>query len=229
MKIKSILAGIAAAGTVCAVSAAAFADDAPMLISPNPNADDIMVISTAPQKSAVDEILEIYGGDFDASFLSVKAQIAAVGGADVYFEMAKQFFSSISPEEVYKMLSDTLKAQGLTDEEIKEALASFDSATEFVFNEEEFEQFRSHLRMIEKCGTSDEFVEYIKSNLEDEYAAGILAAVKEMGGSTDSVVPIKDDITAGGDNADTGAEGVAAVVGVIAVAGAVVVISRKKA
>ena len=229
MKIKSILAGIVAAGTICAVSVSAFADDAPLLISPNPNADDIMVISPAPQKSAVDELLDIYGGEFGESFKSVKAKIASVGGADAYFEMAKQLFSSISPEEVDKMLSDTLKAQGLTDEQIKEALASFDSATEFVFDEEEFEQFRSHLRMIEKCGTSDEFVEYIKSNLEDEYAAGILAAVKEMGGGTDSVVPIKDDITAGGDNADTGAEGVAAVVGVIAVAGAVVVISRKKA
>ena len=228
MKIKSILAGIAAAGTICAVSAVAFADDAPMLISPNPNADDIMVISPAPPKSAVDAILEMYGGDFDASFLSLKAQIAAVGGADVYFEMAKQFFSSISTGEVDKMLSDTLKAQGLTDEQIKEALASFDPVTEFVFDEEEFEQFRQHLRMIEKCDSSDEFVEYIKSHLEDEYAAGILSAVKEMGDEADGSAP-KDDIAAGGDNADTGAEGVAAVVGVIAVAGAAVVISRKKA
>jgi len=228
MKIKSILAGIAAAGTICAVSAAAFADDVPVLISPNPNADDIMVISPAPAKSAVDEILEMYGGEFGESFKNVKAQIAMVGGGDAYFEMAKQFFSSISAGEVDKMLSDTLKAQGLTDEQIKEALASFNSATEFVFDEEEFEQFRSHFRMIEKCGTSDEFVEYIKSNLEDEYAVGILAAVKEMGETTDGIVP-KDDITAGGDNADTGAEGVAAVVGIIAVAGAVVVISRKKA
>lgn len=228
MKIKSILAGIAAAGTICAVSVSAFADDAPLLISPNPNADDIMVISPAPQKSAVDELLEIYGGEFDESFKNVKEQISAVGGADAYFEMAKQLFSSISSEEVDKMLSDTLKAQGLTDEQIKEALASFDSATEFVFDEEEFEQFRQHLRMIEKCDTSDEFVEYIKSHLEDEYAVGILSAVKEMGDKADAAAP-KDDIAAGGDNADTGAEGVAAVVGVIAVAGAVVVISRKKA
>lgn len=229
MKIKSILAGIAAAGAICAVSVSAFADDASLLISPNPNADDITVISPAPQKSAVDELLEIYGGEFDESFKNVKEKISAVGGADASFEMAKQLFSAISSEEVDKMLSDTLKAQGLTDEQIKEALASFGSATEFVFDEEEFEQFRPYLRMIEKCDTSDEFVEYIKSNLEDEYAAGILSAVKEMGGSTDSVVPIKDDIAAGGDNADTGAEGVAAVVGVIAVAGAAVVISRKKA
>lgn len=226
MKIKSILAGIAAVCTLGAISATAFADDAPVLISPAPtDSDDILVISPAPDAGSADELKAKYVEKLGNGFNAVKSEIAKVGGVDAYFEKTRAALKALTPDQIKEFIKDVLKAQGMTDEQIDALMTSFDSASaeDFTFNDEAFDDMKKYYQKIDECKTAEEFADYLVSDEGKEMADAIVYMVG-------NVKKDDGDISTGtGDNADTGAEGVAAVVGVIAVAGAVVVISRKKA
>lgn len=217
MKIKSILAGIAAVCTIGAVSATAFADDAPILISPAPTAgDDIMVISPAP-----DDLKATYSEKFGEDFYAVKSEIAKAGGVDAYFEKARAAMKALTPDRIKSSMKKILAAQGVAEEDIDAALALLDGVFDenVIFDDDSFNEMKPFYQELDKYETPDEYFGNVLSTLSIDDTTKMLFLLN----NSDAVVP------GAGDNADTGAEGVAAVVGVIAVAGAAVVISRKKA
>lgn len=221
MKIKSILAGIAAVCTIGAVSATAFADDAPILISPAPTAgDDIMVISPAP-----DDLKAAYSEKFGEYFYAVKSEIAKAGGVDAYFEKARAAMKALTPDRIKSSMKKILAAQGVAEEDIDAALALLDGVFDenVIFDDDSFNEMKPFYQELDKYETPDEYFGNVFSTLSMDDAAKMLFLLNNSEAVSDAAVPDA------GDNADTGAEGVAAVVGVIAVAGAAVVISRKKA
>lgn len=221
MKIKSILAGIAAVCTLGAISATAFADDAPILISPAPTADeDIMVIMPAPE-----DLKATYVEKFGEGFYAVKSEIAKAGGVDAYFEKARATMKALTVDQIKTSLKEVFTAQGVSEEKIAAALELLDAASDadFVFSDEGFDEAKPFYQELDKYETPDEYFEYVIHTLSTDDASKVLFLLKNSEVVSDVVVP------GTGDNVGTGAEGVAAVVGVIAVAGAAVVISRKKA
>lgn len=220
MKIKSILAGIAAVCTLGAISAAAFADDAPILISPAPTADeDIMVIMPAPE-----DLKATYVEKFGEGFYAVKSEIAKAGGVDAYFEKARATMKGLTVEQVKTSLKEVLTVQGVS-EDIAAALEILDGASDadIVFSDEGFDEAKPFYQELDKYETPEEYFGYVIHTLSTDDASKVLFLLKNSEVVSDVIVP------GTGDNVGTGAEGVAAVVGVIAVAGAAVVISRKKA
>lgn len=221
MKIKSILAGIAAVCTIGAVSATAFADDAPILISPAPAADeDIMVIMPSPEA-----LKAAYVEKFSEGFYAVKSEIAKAGGVDAYFEKARAAMKALTVDEIKTSMKEVFTAQGVSEEKIAAALELLDAASDadLVFSDEGFNEAKPFYEELDKYETPDEYFEYVIHTLSTDDASKVLFLLKNSEVVSDVVVPDA------GDNVDSGVESVAVVVGVIAVAGAVVVVSRKKA
>ena len=150
-------------------------------------------------------------------FDTLKAGIEAAGGVDA-------FADAVMAEITEQQLSDikaALAANGAATTEDLEALTK-DSLKETV---------KQAATMVESVESVDEIFINTLSIFGDEGLAAMSAMIDEqiaalenqnLGGETPDIAP------APGENPDTGVESVATIVGVIAVAGAVVVISRKK-
>lgn len=251
MRIKSIFAGIAAAGVLTFTGAAAFADEGEVKLAA---ADEkAVLISGSAAEATVDDVVakchELFDGmlaeqgtSLDEGLKELKAAITEAGGVDaVMAEFKTQFTPEMLEEAVAAGIAEA-KESGATEEELAEAQAVFD-----MFTYETIEQIFT--QVLTAAATAENFDGYIASLCEgaDGATLGVVsAALDEVAVQMDAIMEaasqIASDNTAsasgenqapgaaeGGDNADTGVEGVAAVFGVIAIAGAAVVISRKRA
>lgn len=231
MKIKSILAAIAAAGTVFAVSATSFAEE-PVLVSA-PVDEDIYIApgdtSAELEAKIAEQFKKLFGDEIEAFVQQIKAAIDAAGGVDAIVDNAMEQIEGKTPDELKADFEGQLKASGVSEEQIKMIMEYYTSEGGAFTADTYKEIMTGLLNTLKDAEGVSSFIESILMGYDeetlktlsealDEYEAGLAA-----GGDTG-----KADVT-GGDNADTGVEGVAAIVGVIAVAGAVVVISRKKA
>lgn len=226
MKIKSILAGIAAAGTVCAVSASAFADDVVLVSAPVDEdiyiapGDDMLEIKVAEQfkKLFADEISDMCE--------KMKLAIEAAGGIEDVVNNAMEQVEGKTSDELKAAFFEQLQVGNIPEEQLEQIMEFYNSGDAAgAFTPETYrESITGLLTAIQNTESVDALIDAMFLMMDE-------ADLKEMSKALDEYeanLAGKADVT-GGDNADTGVEGVAAVVGVIAVAGAVVVISRKRA
>lgn len=144
-------------------------------------------------------------------FESVKAGIEAAGGVDA-------FTDAVMAEITEQDISDIKKGLEASGSVPADQLESFTKGS----LEEVVKQAATLLASTE---TVDEIFIGVLGGFGDEGLAAMAAMIDEQIAALEN----QDSDIAPGENPDTGVESVAAVVGVIAVAGAVVVISRKKA
>lgn len=231
MKIKSIAAAVAAAGTVCAVSASAFADE-PVLVSA-PVAEDIL-IAPAPGSSLAAEVSAKFKklfGDKIAEFTEkMKLAIEAAGGIEDVVNNAVEQVEGKTPEEIKAMFAEQLQTSGVSEEQLADIIEHFSSeGASGDFTPETYrESVTGLLTAIQNTDSVNDLIDSMLIAMDEEALKDMSKALDEYESNL-AGAEIGKDIATGGDNADTGVEGVAAVVGVIAVAGAVVVISRKRA
>lgn len=234
MKIKSILAGVVAAGAVCAVSATAFADE-PVLVSA-PVDEDIYIApgdtSAELETKVAEQFKKLFGDKLAVFAEQIKASIEAAGGVDAIVDNAMEQIEGKTPEELKAMFVEQLQANGVSEEQINQIMEYYNSeAGEGAFTPEMYkDMYTALLTSLQDPEGFSSFIESVLMNFDEETLKTISEALDayEAGQAGEDVKPGTGETT-GGDNADTGVEGVAAVVGVIAVAGAAVVISRKRA
>ncbi len=238
MKIKSILAGVVAAGAVCAVSATAFADE-PVLVSA-PVDEDIYIApgdtSAELETKVAEQFKKLFGDKLAVFAEQIKASIEAAGGVDAIVDNAMEQIEGKTPEELKAMFVEQLQANGVSEEQINQIMEYYNSeAGEGAFTPEMYkDMYTALLTSLQDPEGFSSFIESVIMNFDEETLKTISEALDayEAGQAGEDVKPGTGETTGdatGGDNADTGVEGVAAVVGVIAVAGAAVVISRKRA
>ena len=237
MKIKSILAGVVAAGAVCAVSATAFAEDAVLVSAPV--TEDIYVspddAGAELETKVAEQFNKLFGAQFELFAQQIKAAIEAAGGVEAVVDSAMEQLEGKTPDELKAMFVEQLKASNISEEQINLIMQQYNSESgESSFTADTYKQIMTDiLNTLQSADGAGSFIEAILMNCDedtlkqlseafDAYEAGEVEDVKPGAGETTGEAT-------GGDNVDTGVEGVAAVVGVIAVAGAVVVISRKRA
>lgn len=236
MKIKSILAGVVAAGAVCAVSATAFADE-PVLVSA-PVDEDIYIApgdtSAELETKVAEQFKKLFGDKLAVFAEQIKASIEAAGGVDAIVDNAMEQIEGKTPEELKAMFVEQLKQGGVSEEQINQIMEYYNSeAGEGAFTPEMYkDMYSALLTSLQDPEGFSSFIESVLMNFDEETLKTISEALDAyeaaQAGAGEDVKPGTGETT-GGDNADTGVEGVAAVVGVIAVAGAAVVISRKRA
>lgn len=240
MKIKSILAGVVAAGAVCAVSATAFADE-PVLVS-TAETEDIYIApgdtSAELETKVTEQFMKLFGDQLDAMAQQVKASIEAAGGIDAIVDNAMEQFEGKTPDELKAMMVEQLQANGVSEEQINQMMEYYNSAEgEKAFTPEMYRNVLTGLlTSLQSTDGIGAFIESVLMNFDEatlqQVSEALDAYEAAQAGAGEDVKPGTGETTGeatGGDNADTGVEGVAAVVGVIAVAGAAVVISRKRA
>ena len=240
MKIKSILAGVVAAGAVCAVSATAFADE-PVLVSA-PVDEDIYIApgdtSAELETKVAEQFKKLFGDQLAVFAEQIKASIEAAGGVDAIVDNAMEQIEGKTPEELKAMFAEQLQANGVSEEQINQIMDYYNSeAGEGSFTPEMYkDMYSALLTSLQDPEGFSSFIESVLMNYDEETLKTISEALDAyeaaQAGAGEDVKPGTGETTGettGGDNADTGVEGVAAVVGVIAVAGAAVVISRKRA
>ncbi|MCI7691088.1 MAG: NPXTG-anchored protein [Oscillospiraceae bacterium] len=237
MKIKSIAAAVAAAGTVCAVSATAFAEDVVLVSAPV--TEDIYVspddASAELETKVAEQFNKLFGDQLEVFAQQIKAAIEAAGGVEAVVNSAMEQIEGKTPDELKAMFVEQLKASNISEEQINLIMQQYDSESgEGSFTADTYKQIMTDiLNTLQSAEGAGSFIETILMNCDEE-------TLKQLSEAFDAYEAgeVEDDKTGegettgeatGGDNADTGVEGVAAVVGVIAVAGAVVVISRKRA
>lgn len=231
MKIKSILAAIAAAGTVCAVSASAFAEE-PVLVSA-PVTEDVLIAPAPVDAELLTKVSEqfkkLFGEKIEVFANKIKASIEAAGGVDAIVDNAMEQVEGKTPEELKAAFVEQLKASGVSDEQLEQIMELY-SSEESAFTPEAYrEAYTSIFTDIQNSDNVGALIDAMFVMMSEEELKEMSKALDEYEAGLAGGTEIGKDIAAGGDNTDTGVEGVAAVVGVIAVAGAVVVISRKKA
>lgn len=236
MKIKSILAGVVAAGAVCAVSATAFADDVVLVSAPVE--EDIYIApgdtSAELESKVAEQFMKLFGDQLDAMAQQVKASIEAAGGIDAIVDNAMEQFEGKTPDELRAIFVEQLQSSGISEEQINQIMEYYNSeSAEGAFTPEMYRNVLTGL--LTSLQSTDGVAEFIESALMmfdeatlQQVSEALDAYEAAQAGAGEDVKPGTGETT-GGDNADTGVEGVAAVVGVIAVAGAAVVISRKRA
>lgn len=211
MKIKAIIASIAAAGTLALSSAAAFADDPvanDVLAAPDPSAADDSVadeilISPNPSASAAEEVYakakSYFAESFKEAFETAKEEIAAAGGADAYVAAAMESFTPEYIENVKKELIAMAVEGGADEAQLKQSLepitAEFvqmfikDSIT-LVDSSDSAEAFVDNVLTysldflkagIEGAGGVDALADKIMAEITDEQLAEIKAALTESG------------------------------------------------
>lgn len=242
MKIKSILAGVVAAGAVCAASATAFADDVVLVSAPEK--EDIYIApgdtSAELETKVAQQFKKLFGDQLDAFAEQIKASIEAAGGIEAIVDNAMEQIEGKTPDELKATFVEQLKQGGVSDEQIKQIMEYYNSeAGEGSFTPEMYkDMFTALLTSLQDPEGFGSFIESILMNYDEETLKTISEALdayeEAQAGAGEDVKPGAGEETGKGeettgDNADTGVEGVAAVVGVIAVAGAAVVISRKRA
>ena len=233
MKIKSIAAAVAAAVTVCAVSATAFAEEAVLVSAPV--TEDIYVspddASAELETKVAEQFNKLFGAQFELFAQQIKAAIEAAGGVEAVVNSAMEQIEGKTPDELKAMFVEQLKASNISEEQINLIMQQYDSESgEGSFTADTYKQIMTDiLNTLQSAEGAGSFIEAILMNCDED-------TLKQLSEALDAYEAgeVEDDKTGegettGGDNADTGVEGVAAVVGVIAVAGAVVVISRKRA
>lgn len=237
MKIKSIAAAVAAAGTVCAVSATAFAEDVVLVSAPV--TEDIYVspddASAELETKVAEQFNKLFGDQLEVFAQQIKAAIEAAGGVEAVVNSAMEQIEGKTPDELKAMFVEQLKASNISEEQINLIMQQYDSESgEGSFTADTYKQIMTDiLNTLQSAEGAGSFIEAILMNCDED-------TLKQLSEAFDAYEAgeVEDDKTGegettgeatGGDNADTGVEGVAAVVGVIAVAGAVVVISRKRA
>lgn len=237
MKIKSILAGVVAAGAVCAVSATAFAEEAVLVSAPV--TEDIYVspddTSAELETKVAEQFNKLFGDQLEVFAQQIKATIEAAGGVEAVVNSAMEQIEGKTPEELKAMFVEQLKASNISEEQINLIMQQYNSESgEGSFTADTYKNIMTDiLNTLQSAEGAGSFIETILMNCDEE-------TLKQLSEAFDAYEAgeVEDDKTGegettgeatGGDNADTGVEGVAAVVGVIAVAGAVVVISRKRA
>lgn len=240
MKIKSIAAAVAAAGTVCAVSATAFAEDVVLVSAPV--TEDIYVspddASAELETKVAEQFNKLFGDQFEVFAQQIKAAIEAAGGVEAVVNSAMEQIEGKTPDELKAMFVEQLKASNISEEQINLIMQQYDSESgEGSFTADTYKQIMTDiLNTLQSAEGAGSFIEAILMNCDEDTLKQLSEAFDAYeAGEVEDVMPGageetgKGEDTTGGDNADTGVEGVAAVVGVIAVAGAVVVISRKRA
>ncbi len=239
MKIKSILAGVVAAGAVCAVSATAFAEE-PVVVATSGN-EDIYIApgdtSAELEKKIAEQFKKLFGDQLGVFAEQIKASIEAAGGVDAIVDNAMEQIEGKTPDELKATFVEQLKQGGVSEEQINQIMEYYNSeAGEGAFTPEMYKNmYTALLTSLQDPEGFGSFIESILMNYDEETLKTISEALDAyeaaQAGAGEDVKPGTGETTgeATGDNADTGVEGVAAVVGVIAVAGAAVVISRKRA
>ncbi|MGN0670567.1 MAG: NPXTG-anchored protein [Oscillospiraceae bacterium] len=239
MKIKSILAGVVAAGAVCAVSATAFADE-PVLVSA-PVEEDIYIApgdtGSELETKVAEQFKKLFGDQLAVFAEQIKASIEAAGGVDAIVDNAMEQIEGKTPDELKATFVEQLKQSGVSEEQINQIMEYYNSEEgEGAFTPEMYRNvltgLLTSLQNTEGAGALIESVLMMFDEATLQQLSEALDAYEAGQGAGEDVKPGTGETTGeatGGDNADTGVEGVAAVVGVIAVAGAAVVISRKRA
>ncbi len=211
MKIKAIIASIAAAGTLALPSAAAFADEPvadDILIAPNPEAaddpvaDDIL-IAPNPSASVAEDVYakakSFFAAAFKEAFETAKDEIANAGGADAYVTAAMENFTPEYIENVKKELIAMAVESGADEAQLKQSLEPLtaevvqmfikDSIT-LVDSSDSAEAFVDNVLTysldflktgIEAAGGVDALADKIMAEITDEQLAEIKAALTESG------------------------------------------------
>ena len=232
MKIKSILAAVAAAGTIFAVSASAFAEE-PVLVSA-PVAEDIL-IAPAPGSALETEVSakfkKLFADKISEFTEQIKQAVEAAGGIDSIVDNAMEQIEGKSPEELKAMFAEQLAASSIPEEQVEKIMEMYSSEEAAgTFTPEAYrESITGLLTAIQTEDGTNAMIDAMFLMMDEESLAQMSKALDEYEAGLAAGGDTGKDIATGGENADTGVEGVAAIVGVIAVAGAVVVISRKKA
>lgn len=231
MKIKSILAGVVAAGAVCAVSATAFADE-PVLVSA-PIEEDIYIApgDTVLEAKVSEQFKKLFGDKINEMTNVIKLSIDAAGGIDAIVDNAMEQVEGKSPEELKEIFAEQLGMGGMPEDQLEKIMEAYGSeAAEGVFTPESYrESLTSLLTAIQSNETAGALIDMMFMSMDEDELVELSKALDEYEASLAAGGETGKADAAGGDNVDSGVEGVAAVVGVIAVAGAVVVISRKRA
>lgn len=195
MKIKAIIASIAAAGTLAFSSAAAFADEPvanDILIAPNPTASVTAEDVYAKAKSYFAEMMK-------ATFESAKEEIAAAGGAEAYTaeamkNLTPEYIENVKKELIAMAVQNGADEAGLTKslepitaevvqmfmKDSINLVDSSDSAEALVDNALTYslEFMKSG---IEAAGGVDAFTDTIMAEITDEELADIKASLVESG------------------------------------------------
>lgn len=196
MKIKAIIASIAAAGTLAFSSAVAFADEPvanDVLIAPNTTASVTAEDVYAKAKSYFAEALK-------PQFEAMKADIATAGGAEAYTEAA---MASITPEVIENLKTQLIAMavqNGADEAQLKQQLepitaevvqllakegialvAASDSAEALVDNTLTY-GFEGVKATIEGAGGVDAFTDAVMAEITDEQFADIKEGL-EAGGA----------------------------------------------
>ncbi len=238
MKIKSILAGVVAAGALCAVSATAFADDVVLVSAPEGQDIYIAPGEAELETKVAEQFKKLFGDKIDLFAEQIKASIDAAGGVEAIVDNAMEQIEGKTPDELKATFVEQLQANGVSEEQINQIMEYYNSeAGEGSFTPEMYkDMYTALLTSFQDPEGFGSFIESILMNYDEETLKTISEALDAyeaaQAGAGEDVKPGTGETTGeatGGDNADTGVEGVAAVVGVIAVAGAAVVISRKRA